>query len=107
MHLAKLLVFVLLLAVLAALLVREALRRYLIHYEYRINSFSVIGPFGRQLFQIRQSEIEFPWATFADRTPGGRQELAAQSPGAQGGDPGRAWSGGRWSSPGRACRSRA
>lgn len=57
MHLAKLLGCGLLLMALAAVLVREALRRYLVRYEYRIDSFSVIGPFGRQLFQIRQSEI--------------------------------------------------
>ena len=58
MHQAKLLGLGLLMVAIAALLIREALKRYLIHYEYRIDSFSVIGPFGRQLFQIRQSEIE-------------------------------------------------
>jgi hypothetical protein len=44
----------------AALLVtaREAFRRFFVRYEYRFDSFSVLGPFGRQLFQIRQSEIE-------------------------------------------------
>jgi hypothetical protein len=40
------------------LLVRETVRRALVRYEYHIDSFSVLGPFGRQLFQIRQSEIE-------------------------------------------------
>ena len=44
----------------AAVLVaaREAGRRFFVRYEYRFDSFSVLGPFGRQLFQIRQSEIE-------------------------------------------------
>lgn len=58
MHLVKIVGLALLLTALTALLIREALRRYLVRYEYRIDSFSVIGPFGRQLFQIRQSEIE-------------------------------------------------
>ena len=58
MHLTKLLAFGLLLVLLAVLFIREFLRRYLVRYEYRIDSFSVIPPFGRQLFQIRQSEIE-------------------------------------------------
>ena len=55
---AKILGLCLLSVALAALLIREAIRRILIRYEYRIDSFSVTGPFGRQLFQIRQSEIE-------------------------------------------------
>jgi hypothetical protein len=58
MHLAKILGLALLLLAFAALLIRDIVRRYLVRYEYRIDSFSVIGPFGRQLFQIRQSEIE-------------------------------------------------
>ncbi len=40
------------------LIVREVTRRFLVRYEYRIDSFSVLGPFGRQLFQIRRSEID-------------------------------------------------
>ena len=46
--------FVLLLGVMG----RELWRRFRFRYEYRFDSFSVLGPFGRQLFQIRQSEIE-------------------------------------------------
>ena len=37
---------------------REMKRRFFVRYEYRYDSFSVLGPMGRQLFQIRQSEIE-------------------------------------------------
>ncbi len=45
-------------ALLALILLREAFLRFRVRYEYRWDSFSVRGPFGRQLFQIRQSEIE-------------------------------------------------
>ncbi len=58
MHLAKLIGLGVLATAFLVLLVREILRRCLVRYEYRIDSFSVLGPFGRQLFQIRQSEIE-------------------------------------------------
>lgn len=58
MHLAKLLVAGLVGLALGLLIAREAVRRFMVRYEYRIDSFSVLGPFGRQLFQIRQSEIE-------------------------------------------------
>jgi hypothetical protein len=37
---------------------REAQRRLCIHYEYRWDSFAIRGLFGRQLFQIRQNEID-------------------------------------------------
>ena len=37
---------------------REGVLRFLVRYEYRFDSFSVLGPFGRQRFQIRQNEIE-------------------------------------------------
>jgi|GEM_PF-3518523 hypothetical protein len=45
-------------ALLIFVLVREIVSRILIRYEYRFDSFSIQGLFGRQLFQIRQSEIE-------------------------------------------------
>ena len=45
-------------ALVVLLLLREIVLRFRLRYEYRWDSFSVLGPFGRQLFQIRQSEIE-------------------------------------------------
>jgi hypothetical protein len=58
MNLRELIAIGALALLLTLLLAREIARRVGVHYEYRWDSFAIRGLFGRQLFQIRQSEIE-------------------------------------------------
>jgi hypothetical protein len=56
---------------LAVVIAREGALRFLVRYEYRFDSFSVLGPFGRQRFQIRQNEIVSLTPVRADAPHGG------------------------------------
>jgi hypothetical protein len=58
MNLRELIGLGVLIVLLVFLVAREIARRVGVHYEYRWDSFAIRGLFGRQLFQIRQSEIE-------------------------------------------------